>query len=39
MPISVREDEVQRDDGTTEMYGVGDKPDFALVIPKDRDGY
>ena len=36
--MSVREDAVVRDDGTTGRYGVVDKPDFALVIPEERAG-
>ena len=37
--MSVREDEVVRADGRTGIYGVVDKPDFALVIPQDLDGF
>lgn len=37
--LSVREDEVVRADGSTGVYGVVDKPDFAVVIPKDFDGF
>ena len=37
--LSVREDEVARADGSTGIYGVVDKPDFALVIPQDLDGF
>jgi ADP-ribose pyrophosphatase len=36
--MSVRQDAVQRDDGSTGVYGVVDKPDFALVIPRDEHG-
>ena len=32
----VREDAIGRADGSTGIYGVVDKPDFALVIPMDR---
>ncbi|WP_199740581.1 NUDIX domain-containing protein [Saccharopolyspora rhizosphaerae] len=35
--MSVREDGVRRDDGSTGIYGVIDKPDYALVIPLDGD--
>ena len=35
--MSVREDEVRRADGTKGIYGVVDKPDFALVIPLDGE--
>jgi 8-oxo-dGTP pyrophosphatase MutT (NUDIX family) len=37
--MTVREDEVRRPDGSTGIYSVIDKPDFALVIPADRDGF
>jgi 8-oxo-dGTP pyrophosphatase MutT (NUDIX family) len=36
--MTVREDEVRRADGSTGLYGVVDKPDFALVVPRERDG-
>ncbi len=36
--MSVREDDVRRPDGATGPYGVVDKPDFALVVPRDDDG-
>jgi len=32
--MSVREDEIQRADGSAGQYGVVDKPDYALVIPR-----
>jgi 8-oxo-dGTP pyrophosphatase MutT (NUDIX family) len=35
--MSVREDAVRRADGTDGIYGVVDKPTFALVIPRDGD--
>lgn len=35
--MSVREDDVRRDDGSPGIYGVIDKPDYALVIPLDGD--
>jgi 8-oxo-dGTP pyrophosphatase MutT (NUDIX family) len=35
----VREDEVRRADGSPGIYGVVDKPDFALVLPRWRDGF
>jgi 8-oxo-dGTP pyrophosphatase MutT (NUDIX family) len=37
--MTVREDEVVRADGSTGIYGVVDKPDFALVLPLHRGGY
>ncbi len=36
--IRVREDAVVRDDGSTGVYGVVEKPHFGLVIPAERDG-
>ncbi len=33
--MSVREDDVRRADGSDGIYGVIDKPDYALVIPLD----
>ena len=36
--MSVREDRVRRSDGSVGVYGVVDKPDFALVIPRERGG-
>jgi 8-oxo-dGTP pyrophosphatase MutT (NUDIX family) len=36
--MRVREDEVRRSDGSTGVFGVVDKPDFALVIPRDERG-
>ena len=35
--LSVREDEFERVDGSTGIYGVVDKQDFAIVIPE-QDG-
>lgn len=35
----VREDEVERLDGSRGIYGVIDKPDFVLVIPIEGDGF
>ena len=36
--MSVREDEVELPDGRPGLYGVVDKPDFALVVPREDDG-
>jgi 8-oxo-dGTP pyrophosphatase MutT (NUDIX family) len=36
--ISVREDEVELPDGSTGIYGVVDRADFALIIPREADG-
>ena len=35
--MSVREDRIRRPDGTDGIYGVIDKPTYALVIPRDGD--
>lgn len=36
--MSVREDEIERPDGSAGTYGVVDKPDFALIIPVEEGG-
>ncbi|CAA9356904.1 MAG: ADP-ribose pyrophosphatase [uncultured Frankineae bacterium] len=36
--MSVREDRVLLPDGQPGTYGVVDKPDFALVVPREDDG-
>jgi 8-oxo-dGTP pyrophosphatase MutT (NUDIX family) len=37
--IRVREDEVENEDGSRGLYGVVERPDFALVIAAERDGF
>jgi 8-oxo-dGTP pyrophosphatase MutT (NUDIX family) len=37
--MTVREDEIRRADGSPGIYGVVEKPDFALVLPRWRDGF
>jgi 8-oxo-dGTP pyrophosphatase MutT (NUDIX family) len=37
--IRVREDAVERADGSAGVYSVVEKPDFALVLPYERNGY
>jgi 8-oxo-dGTP pyrophosphatase MutT (NUDIX family) len=37
--MTVREDEVRRPDGSPGIYGVVEKPDFALVLPRWADGF
>jgi 8-oxo-dGDP phosphatase len=37
--LSLREDEIERADGSRGVYSVVDKPDFAIVIPAERDGF
>ncbi|TQN35720.1 NUDIX domain-containing protein [Blastococcus colisei] len=36
---TVREDVIERADGSTGVYGVVERPDFALVLPADQDGF
>jgi 8-oxo-dGTP pyrophosphatase MutT (NUDIX family) len=36
--MRVREDEIERLDGSRGIFGVVEKPDFALIIPQDSDG-
>lgn len=36
--MSVREDGVRLPDGQDSVYGVVDKPDFALIVPREDDG-
>lgn len=35
----VREDAIERRDGAAGIFGVVDKPDFALIIPFDGEGF
>ncbi|SOE03860.1 NUDIX domain-containing protein [Blastococcus haudaquaticus] len=35
----VREDVIELPDGSTSVYGVVERPDFAVVLPVDRDGF
>jgi len=37
--LSVREDQVEYDDGSRGVYSVVDRDDFALVIPAERDRF
>lgn len=37
--MTVHEDTVRRPDGTTGIYGVVEKPDFALVLPRWEKGF
>ena len=37
--MTVREDDIRRPDGSTGIYGVIDKPGYALVIPRDGDRF
>jgi 8-oxo-dGTP pyrophosphatase MutT (NUDIX family) len=37
--IRVREDVIEQADGSTGLYGVVERPDFALVIAAERDGF
>ncbi|WP_234788677.1 NUDIX domain-containing protein [Mycolicibacterium iranicum] len=37
--MTVREDDIRRADGSTGIYGVVDRPTYALVIPRDGDRF
>jgi 8-oxo-dGTP pyrophosphatase MutT (NUDIX family) len=37
--IRVREDVVELADGSTGIYGVVERADFALILPAERDGF
>ena len=37
--MTVREDDVRRADGSTGTFGVVEKPDFAVVLPRTTDGF
>lgn len=37
--MTLREDEIELADGSRGVYSVIDKPDFALVIPMENDGF
>lgn len=36
--LRVREDEIRRRDGSTGIYGVVEKDDFAVIVPVEPDG-
>jgi 8-oxo-dGTP pyrophosphatase MutT (NUDIX family) len=37
--MTVREDVVEQSDGSPGTYGVVDRPDFAVIVPRDDDGF
>ncbi|MFE1049323.1 hypothetical protein ACFW5S_26680 [Streptomyces olivaceus] len=37
--MTVREAGLRRPDGSDGLYGVVDKPDFVLIVPRERDGF
>nr|WP_208297606.1 NUDIX hydrolase [Actinophytocola oryzae] len=37
--MTLREDAIEREDGSRGIYSVIDKPDFALVLPLENDGF
>jgi 8-oxo-dGTP pyrophosphatase MutT (NUDIX family) len=37
--MTLREDAIERADGSKGIYAVIEKPDFALIIPVERDGF
>lgn len=36
--MTVREDTIRRQDGADDLYGVVEKPDFAVIVPIEDDG-
>lgn len=37
--MTVREDDIEREDGSAGIFGVVEKEDFALIIPSHNDGF
>lgn len=37
--LTVREDQIERLDGSRGIYSVIDRPDFAVIIPSENDGF
>jgi 8-oxo-dGTP pyrophosphatase MutT (NUDIX family) len=37
--MQLREDHIERADGSRGLYSVVDKPDFAVIIPMENDGF
>ena len=37
--MTLREDSIERADGSQGIYAVTEKPDFALIIPAEHDGF
>ncbi len=37
--MTLREDEIELGDGSRGIYAVVDKPDFALILPGENDGF
>jgi 8-oxo-dGTP pyrophosphatase MutT (NUDIX family) len=37
--MRVREDQIERSNGSLSIYGVVEKPDFAVIIPRDGDDF
>lgn len=37
--MTLREDEIERPDGSHGIFGVVEKPDFALIVPFDGEGF
>ncbi|MQY23975.1 NUDIX domain-containing protein [Nocardia macrotermitis] len=35
--LEVREDDIRRPDGSTGIYGVVTRPDFAMIVPREDD--
>lgn len=37
--LALREDQIERQDGSRGIYSVIDRPDYAVVIPAENDGF
>lgn len=37
--LALREDHIERQDGSLGIYSVIDRPDFAVVVPAENDGF
>ncbi len=37
--LTVREDEIEREDGSRGIYSVIDRPDFAVIVPAENGGF
>ncbi len=37
--MTVREDDIERPDGSSGIFGVVEKDDFALIVPRYQDGF
>ncbi|MBY8850951.1 NUDIX hydrolase [Saccharothrix longispora] len=37
--LTVREDKIERQDGSRGIYSIIDRPDFAVIVPTENDGF